>query len=131
MAKEEKLAAKQSKQREKEKQREELSHTKHKATPLERNHTEPQDFFSTKLNREDTDESSLFSKPSITSKDKKGSIILRIGHKLKHTEPLKHTESVDSDVRSISTTKSSSSQTSNTSKKSSRKVGLFGLRKRN
>lgn len=131
LAKEEKLAAKQSKQREKEKQREELSHTKHKATPLERNHTEPQDFFSTKLNREDTDESSLFSKPSITSKDKKGSIILRIGHKLKHTEPLKHTESVDSDVRSISTTKSSSSQTSNTSKKSSRKVGLFGLRKRN
>ncbi|KAF3993545.1 hypothetical protein FT663_00215 [Candidozyma haemuli var. vulneris] len=140
VAKEEKRAAKEAKQKtvekeaiksDKEDKSDSLSQqsSKHTSTALERNNTEP-GFFTPR--HEEGDASSIFSKPSIASKDKKPGIMSRIGHKLRHPEqPKQTTDSGDSDVRSITTTKSSSSQTSNTSKKSARRTGLFGLRKRN
>lgn len=100
---------------------------KHASLPLERNNTEPQNFYSSKHHEDDN--ASQHSKPSITSsKEKKGGIILRIGHKLRHPELLTNVD--DSDLRSIDTTRSSSSQTSSTSKKSGRRKGFFGLRKK-
>ncbi|PSK40404.1 hypothetical protein C7M61_000039 [Candidozyma pseudohaemuli] len=136
-AKEGKRAAKEAKRAEREKvekkEPELLSQLtlKHTATPLERNSTEPQNFYSSRTR--DDDAASQYSKPSIasTTKEKKSGIMLRIGHKFRHPEPLKQADSNDSDVRSISTTRSSSSQTSSSSKKSSRRTGFFGLRKRN
>lgn len=133
MAKEGKKSSKDSTGRtsDREGKLDELSALPSKQTkPLERHRTEPSLLSGRNLIVDEEDQSSIFSKPSITSREKKLSIILRIGHRIRHPETMKHNDSNDSDTRSILTTRSSSSQTSNTSRKSTRRTGLFGLRKR-